>query len=167
MTQNDERGGDGASFKTLFEQSPDALIFSDPEGLIRKWNSAAERVFGYAGQEVAGRSLDVIIPERFRDAHWRGFRHAIKSGSTKYSGRALTTRAMHKQGCPLYVELTFALIRDADNNVLGVLAAARDCTESHLERKALREKTSRSEKDGGANALALSETAARGLADRA
>jgi PAS domain S-box-containing protein len=167
VAQNDECESDGASFQTLFEQSPDALIFSDPEGFIRKWNRAAERVFGYTGREVTGRSLDVLIPERFRDAHWRGFRHAIKSGSTKYSGRALTTRALHKEGFPLYVELTFALIRDADNNVLGVLAAARDCTDSYLERKALRERTPASEKDAGANAPALGETAARGLTDLA
>jgi PAS domain S-box-containing protein len=129
-----------APFDLLFQQAPDALIFADREGAIRLWNAGAERIFGYTAVEVVGGSLDVIIPERFREAHWRGFRRAIDAGDTKYAGRALTTRALHQEGRTLYVDLMFALIRDAGGAVIGVLATGRDSTESYLAQKALRER---------------------------
>jgi PAS domain S-box-containing protein len=113
----------------LVSQAPDAIIFADREGVIREWNAAAAFLFGYARDEALGQTLDIIIPERFRDAHWRGYRRALADKATKYSGQALPTRAMPKDGSTLYVELTFAIVRDEHDNVLGALAHARDVTE--------------------------------------
>ncbi|HYC45570.1 MAG TPA: PAS domain S-box protein [Burkholderiales bacterium] len=146
MTGRQDETASSPPFDLLFEQSPDACIFADRNGAIRLWNAAAERVFGYAAPEVLGGSLDVIIPERFRAAHWRGFQQAIDSGSTKYAGRALTTRAVHKDGRSLYVDMTFALLKDRDGAVLGALAVTRDCTEAYLAQKALRERIAQLEK---------------------
>jgi len=134
----------------LFEQAPDALIFADVSGAVRRWNPGAERVFGHAASEVLGGSLDIIIPERFRDAHWRGFKNALDTGVTKYAGRALTTRAVHKDGRVIYVALTFALVREAGGAVIGALAIGRDCTESYLSEKALREQVSDLQKENAA-----------------
>lgn len=119
----------------LLEQAPDALIFADLKGVIRLWNAAAERLFGYSAPEVLGGSLDVIIPERFRQTHWRGFDRAIAQGSTRYSGQVLITRAAHKDGRALYVELAFALPRNEAGELVGVLASARDGTERYLASK--------------------------------
>jgi PAS domain S-box-containing protein len=110
----------------IVEQAPDAIIFADREGLIRVWNRSAERLFGYPAAEVTGRSLDVIIPERFRLAHWEGFKAVLASGRTKYEGRALTTRSMHKDGSKLYVDLSFSLVRDRAGAVTGALAIGRN-----------------------------------------
>lgn len=117
----------------LVEQSPDAMIFADREGAIRLWNRAAEALFGYSAAEVLGGSLDVIIPERLRGAHWAGYRRAIATGETKYGQRVLTTRSARKDGNKLYVELSFALIKDRSGVVVGALAVARDGTERYLE----------------------------------
>jgi PAS domain S-box-containing protein len=73
-------------------------------------------------------SLDVIIPERLRAAHWEGFNRAIDSGQTKYAGKVITTRSAHKNGGKLYVDLSFALVRDRAGAVIGALAIGRDCT---------------------------------------
>ena len=125
-------------FKAIVEQAPDAIIFADREGAIQVWNRAAETVFGYAAAEVLGGSLDVIIPERLRRAHWEGFRRAIDSGQTKLGGRALITRSVHKNGSKLYVELSFGLIRNGAGAIAGALAVGRDCTVRHLADSALR-----------------------------
>ena len=125
-------------FKTIVEQAPDAIIFADREGAIQVWNRAAETVFGYVAAEVLGGTLDVIIPERLRRAHWEGFRRAIDSGQTRLGGRALTTRSVHKNGSRLYVELSFALIRNGVGAIAGALAVGRDCTARHLAHSALR-----------------------------
>jgi len=50
----------------LVSDSPDAVLISDREGIIRFWNSGAERMFGYSETEAIGQSLDLIIPENLR-----------------------------------------------------------------------------------------------------
>jgi PAS domain S-box-containing protein len=130
------RADTGTPYEAIVEQAPDAVIFADPDGLIRVWNRGAEAIFGYAAPEVLGTSLDIIIPEPLRKAHWAGFRKALESGTTKYSGRVLTTRSMHKDGRRLYVDLSFSLVRDAAGAIIGALAMARDCTERYLAEKA-------------------------------
>ncbi len=129
MTKRDD---ESVRFDLLFDQAPDALIFADVEGRIRLWNAGAEGLFGYARSEAIGRSLDLIIPERFRAAHWRGFERALAARETRYAGRVLTTRAAHKDGRKLYVELGFSLPMNAEGEVIGVLASARDGTERYL-----------------------------------
>lgn len=126
----------GKLYEAIVEQAPDAVIFADREGAIRVWNHGAEAIFGHAASEVQGANLDVIIPEPLRKAHWLGFDKALESGTTKYSGRVLTTRSVHKDGRRLYVDLSFALVRDAAGAIMGVLAIARDCTERYLAEKA-------------------------------
>ena len=128
-------------FQAIVEQAPDAIIFADREGAIRVWNRGAEAVFGYAAAEVLGNSLDVIIPERLRRAHWEGFRRAIDTGQTKFGGRMLTTRSVHKDGSKLYVDLSFGLIRDEAGAIAGALAVGRDCTARHIERAARLQRT--------------------------
>lgn len=114
-----------ALLEAVIAQAPDAIIYADRSGAIRLWNHAAERLLGHDAAAVIGASLDVIIPERFRDAHWRGFRQAVESGSARYAERVMTTKALHKSGATLYVDLSFGLIREAAGNVAGVLAVAR------------------------------------------
>lgn len=122
------------------EQVPDAVIFADAHGTIRTWNGRSEQVFGYTASEALGQSLNIIIPERLQAAHWRGFEAALTTRQTKYAGRVLTTRSVHKDGRTLYVDLSSALIEDASGNVLGALAVARDATERYQERKELLER---------------------------
>jgi len=82
-------------------------------------------------------SLDLIIPERFRAAHWRGFDAAVKTGVTNLRGRPTLTQAMHQTGRKLYVELTFALIApQAGGPAYGAVAVARDVTDRVERQKA-------------------------------
>ena len=129
----------------VVEQSPDAIIFADKEGAIRLWNARAEAIFGFSAEEAIGKNLDIIIPERLRAAHWRGFESALAAGETKYAGRSMTTRSAHKDGRTIYVELSFALLKDRSDAVIGALATARDATQRYLEEKALRQRVRNAE----------------------
>lgn len=118
-------------------QIPDGLICTGSDGNILVWNEGAERIFGHTAAEAVGRSLDLIIPEAFREAHDKGFRRAVASGRTLHTaGRVLTTRSLHKSGNRLYVDLSFGLVRNEAGTVIGVLAIVRDCTERHLSARA-------------------------------
>jgi len=123
----------------LIEQSPDAVIFADSAGMIRIWNAAAERIFGFTKNDALGANLNIIIPERLRDAHWRGFERALAERTTKYAGQALPTKAVRSDGSQIYVELTFAIVIDAKGDVLGALAHARDITKRFEKERADRQ----------------------------
>ena len=114
--------------EAIVAQAAEAIVAVDREGVIRLWNRGAEAVFGYAAAEALGRGVDLIIPERFRAAHWNGFRRALESGRTVNGERVLTTRSMHKDGRKLYLELSFGLLRDGSGRVVGAFAIGRDGT---------------------------------------
>lgn len=120
----------------ILEQMAEAVIYADQTGIIRRWNHAAEAMLGFSAAEAIGQSLDIIIPEKLRAAHWRGFDAAIKSGATRLHGRPTLTAALHKSGSKLYVEMSFALVQDGAGAVLGSVAVARDVTEKVLREKA-------------------------------
>ncbi len=127
-------------FLAIVAQGSDAIIFADREGVIRLWNPAAEAVFGYAADEAIGQSLDLIIPERLREPHWKAFHQAIEAGRTKLGRKALVTRSGHKSGQKLYVDLSFAIVKDDAGEVAGSVAVARDATERYASEVALKQR---------------------------
>src|SRR6516162_804467 len=80
-------------FRLVVEQAPDGIIFADREGVIQIWNGAAAELFGYLPGDAVGHSLDIIVPEHLRHAHWEGFGKAVASGHTKHGTLAMKTRA--------------------------------------------------------------------------
>jgi PAS domain S-box-containing protein len=133
----------------IVESSDDAIIGKDINGVITSWNRGAERIFGYPASEALGASLDLIIPERFRRAHWEGFQRAIDTGRTKYADRVLTTRSAHRDGSKLYVDLSFGLVTDDKGAILGALAIGRDCTARYVADAALKARLAALENKGG------------------
>ena len=109
----------------IVQQVPDALIYADLEGIIRVWNRGAEELFGFSETEALGSSLDLIIAERFRERHWLGYHAAMKNGHTRLGNQVRTTRAVHKDGRKLYVDLSFGVICDDDGVTRGSVAMGR------------------------------------------
>ena len=120
----------------ILEQTAEALIYSNREGIVERWNAGAVALFGYAAVEALGQSMDLMIPEHLRAAHWRGFNAAMASGTLRLNGRPTITRGLHKTGQKLYVEMSFALVRDSAGAVMGSVAVARDVTERVEREKA-------------------------------
>ena len=123
----------------ILDQVADAVIYANRSGEIIRWNRAAAGLFGFSAEEALGRNLDLIIPEHLRASHWRGFDAAMSNGVMKLQGRPTLTRALHKSGRKLYVEMTFAMVKDgAGGEVLGSVAMARDVTERVERERAAR-----------------------------
>lgn len=125
-------------FADILRSMPEALIFADLEGIIRIWNPGAETVFGFTAAESVGQSLDLIIPERLRKSHWEGFQKAVARGGTIPGRTSLITRSLHKSGEPIYVDMSFAMVKNQAGHMLGSMAVARDATARFLEEKNLR-----------------------------
>ena len=123
----------------ILDQAADAVIYADRSGAIVRWNRASTALFGYSAEEALGQSVDLIIPEHLRAPHWSAFDAAMAKGATKLEGRPTLTRALHKSGRRLYVEMSFAIVKgDAEGEVIGAVAVARDVTERVERERAAR-----------------------------
>ena len=77
-----------------------ALVRSDLKGLIVDWDDGAEAFFGYTREEAVGESLDLIVPEEFRDRHWVGLMLEKPSLASKgYMRRDKGRRNHFDQSC--------------------------------------------------------------------
>ena len=125
----------GWLFQAIIEGAPEGIVAADPEGVIVLWNSGAEALFGYRADEALGQTLDLIIPERYRERHWAGYRSVMRTGSTRYGRRLLAVPGVRKDGTPISIEFHVVLLRGPSGAVAGVAAIIRDVTERwHRER---------------------------------
>lgn len=107
----------------------DAIVAVDCEGKIILWNASAQRIFGYMPDEVVGRSLDLIIPERYRTQHWLGFRRVMKAGQTRLGTSLLYVTACRKCGDELKLALTVGVLRSDQGVITSIGAIFRERVE--------------------------------------
>jgi PAS domain S-box-containing protein len=137
----DELPGDFAV--RLVKDCPDAIVYADAAGVIRFWNDAATRIFGYDAGEALGASLDLIVPQRLRPRHWRGFDEVMRGRQSRYGqGDLLAVPALHKNGRQISVEFTILPFRDSGGSMIGIAALLRDDTKRFEEMRALRRELS-------------------------
>lgn len=113
----------------LFDQVRDAVVLSDRNGEIVLWNRAAVGMFGYASEEAQGRAVEMIVPERLKDAHDAGMARYRETGHGHYidAGTILELPALRKDGGEIIVEMT--LSRLEHEGTLYSMAVIRDVTE--------------------------------------
>ncbi len=118
----------------IVESSEDAIIGKDLDGIITNWNAGAEHMYGYRAQEVVGRHISLLtIPgeEEEIEAIMRRLRRGERI--LHYE-----TRRMRKDGEIIQVALTISPIRNAQGDIVGASAVARDITELKRAEQTLR-----------------------------
>ena len=136
-------------FEAIIQAAGDAIVAAGPDGSILLWNRAAERMFGYSEGEALGHSLDLIIPERFRDRHWEGYREVMRTGKTRYGTEVLRVPAVHKDGRRLSIAFTVALVYSPNQEIQAIAAIIRDETSRWEEERALRQRVAELEAKKG------------------
>lgn len=116
-------------YQQVVEALGDAVVICDRDGLIRVWNVAAERLFGFTKTDALGKSLDLIVPERLRQRHWAGFDKAMATGETSPGRDLLRVPAVHKDGRRLSISFTVGLLFGPEGKVTGIAAVIRDDSE--------------------------------------
>ena len=117
----------------IVESSDDAIISKDLTGIITSWNDAAERLFGYAAEEIVGRSVLTLIPP-----HLQHEEPAILSRlRANLKIDHYETQRITKAGEIIDVSLTISPIRDAEGRVVGASKIARDISEWKKAQRAL------------------------------
>ncbi|HKQ39349.1 MAG TPA: PAS domain S-box protein [Verrucomicrobiae bacterium] len=122
----------------ILNSALDCIITIDHEGKILEANQAFERTFGYSRPEVLGKSMaELIIPERYREAHHRGLAGYLATGRGAVLGRRIEISAIRRDGHEFPVELGIVAIpREGRPLFTGTL---RDITERKRSEAAVRE----------------------------
>lgn len=98
-----------------------AIVGADASGVIQLWSRGAENLFGYATAQAVGQTLDLIVPEAYRNQHWNGFRNAMASGSSKLDGQSIEIPVGCHDGGTTVFKASFMLLRNADRKVIGAM----------------------------------------------
>lgn len=107
------------------ENSNDAIISKDLDGVINSWNSGAERLFGYAPEEIIGRSILTLIPPELQHEE-PGIIERIRRGERIAH---FETERVRKNGQRIHISLTVSPVKDASGRIVGASKIARDITE--------------------------------------
>lgn len=124
--------------RAVVAEAAEAIVVADPNGTIQLWNDGASRVFGYPATEAVGRNLDLIIPEKLRERHSKGYQQTMATGYTRYGDTLLSVPAIHRDGHRLSIEFSVALLRNDSGRIVGISAIMRDVSERRDAEKALR-----------------------------
>jgi PAS domain S-box-containing protein len=127
-------------FEQLLKAIGDGVVVADAGGNIIFWNAAAERIFGFTEQEALGKSLDLIVPERQRQRHWNGYNKTMDTGQTRYGNDLLRVPALHKEGRPLSIAFTVAMLYTPDHKVSAIVAIVRDETARWTDERDMRKR---------------------------
>jgi len=121
-----------AMFRGLLETAPDGVVIVGPDGRIRIVNRQAEALFGYEREELIGKPIEVLIPERFRDRHDAYRRDYARAPRIRPMGIGLELYGRRRDGSEFPVEISLGPL-ETDQGTL-VTAVIRDVTE-HREQE--------------------------------
>ena len=148
----------------IVDNSDDAIVAKDLNGIITSWNQGAQRIFGYSAEEMIGTSIKrIIAPDRQQEEDQILAR--LRQGERVDH---FDTVRVTKDGRELHVSLTISPIKDTNGKVIGASKIARDITDRKLAEAALRGAQKAAEEANAEKARLLdSERIARAEAERA
>jgi len=84
--------------RSILDTVPDAIVVIDAQGMIQSFSPAAERLFGYDRQEVAGRNVNILMPTPYREAHDGYLDRYIRTGERRIIGIGRVVVGSRKNG---------------------------------------------------------------------
>lgn len=135
-----------ARLAAIVATSDDAIVSKDLNGVVRTWNAAAERIFGWTAAEMIGRPILTILPKDRQDEETH-ILSRIRSGQRVDHFETVRVR---KDGRLIDVSVTISPIKDASGTIVGASKIARDITDlkrvlAERERLLASEKSARAE----------------------
>jgi PAS domain S-box-containing protein len=120
--------------EAIVESALDCIVTMDLDGVVRDFNPAAERTFGYSRAEAVGRRLgDLIVPPELRERHEQGLRRYLETGVSTVLGSRVELTAMRADGSVFPVELTIARVDGESPFFVGFLRDLTDAVKAETE----------------------------------
>jgi len=135
ITERELEGEARARLAAIVESSDDAIVGKNLDGIITSWNRGAQRIFGYAAEEIVGRSVLTLIPEERHSEEVEILGHIRRGERVDH----LETIRRRKDGTLIHVSLTSSPIVDRAGNIIGASKIARDISERKKAEQAQQE----------------------------
>jgi len=126
------------ALENLFDISPDAILVTDSTGVIRASNPRSSELFGYGSDELIGRSVDELVPERFRGHHPAHRENYHAHPRARQMGAALNLFGLRKDGTEFPVDIMLKPLQTPAGT--AVLSIIRDVTEQRAAENVARQK---------------------------
>lgn len=126
-----------AHLASVLDTVPDAMVLIDSAGLVRSFSSAAERLFGWKADEIAGRNVNVLMPEPYRSAHDGYLKRYYDTGERRIIGLGRVVIGERKDGSTFPMELAVGEINTASGRFFT--GFVRDLTETQRTQARLQE----------------------------
>ena len=137
MTSERHLSEDSASLRALIDTIVDGVIIIDSNGIVRVFNPASEKLFGYRGEEVIGRNVSMLMPEPYRSEHDRYLDAYRLTGERKIIGTGREVVGLRKDGSTFPMELSVGETNlPAGHAYVGII---RDISRRKKSEEALKE----------------------------
>ena len=123
MATDEVRSGADIDFQALVDELDDAIVVADDRNHVVYANAAVEQVLGWRADDLSGRRLTTIIPERLREAHVAGYSRYLVTHEPRLIGQPVRVPARRRDGSEVEVQLTLHTFRPSGHQqmFMGVL----------------------------------------------
>jgi PAS domain S-box-containing protein len=116
---------------SIVQSTSDAIIAINLDRVIINWNASAERIFGYAEEEIIGKPITTLIPKNL----WYQEEEIIRKILLDQPVEHLQTKRKHKKGTLIDISLSISPIKDSQGNIVSISKIARDISkQKRIER---------------------------------
>src|SRR5215203_3922290 len=130
-----------ARYRTVLDAAFDAIVTITPDGIVRWFNRGAERIFGHRAEEVIGKPVTLLMPERYRDLCVAGLHRYLQTGEARVVGGTTELVGLRKDGSEFPIEMSLGETHEnGDRLFTGVI---RDVTERKEAETAIKESEER------------------------
>lgn len=126
-----------AHLQSILDTIPEAMVVIDEQGIVQSFSSAAERLFGYAPQDVVGRNVKMLMPSPYRDAHDGYLTRYLQTGERRIIGIGRVVVGQRKDGSTFPMELAVGEMKSRDRRFFT--GFIRDLTERQQTEARLQE----------------------------